>query len=90
MKNITVKVTQEDIDRGGRHCFNCPIAEATWRALRGQYDVIVISEFICISGEGGFNLKIPLSRQLKKFIRDFDRGRRVRPLLFVLREDRCN
>jgi hypothetical protein len=81
---LTVKVEQEHIDAGeARDALNCPIARAlneqhprpgSWAV--DQYEVWAF----------GTNRTLRPSRRAKRFIRDVDAKKPVRPSTFILTE----
>jgi hypothetical protein len=81
---LTVKVEQEHIDEGrARDALNCPIA----RALNEQHPR---PGRWAVDQDGawafGTNRTLRLSRRAKRFIRDVDANKPVRPSTFILTE----
>lgn len=81
---MKIQVTQEDIDYGWRfRPDRCPVA----RALRRTCGWVSV-------GINDIRTKIPYasvkyftpSRRMKQFIRKFDRGEKVKPQAFIIKE----
>jgi hypothetical protein len=82
---LTVKVEQEHIDEGrARDALNCPIA----RALNEQHprpgDWAVHKDEVWAFGT---NRTLRPSRRAKRFIRDVDAKKPVRPSTFILTDE---
>lgn len=77
----TIKVTQEDIDRGvRRHDAHCPIANAI-RGM-GYYGVSVAGIMACFYADDGCEHDIMLPRKAQQFANAFDDGDDVKPFEF--------
>lgn len=80
MRTITVKVTQEHIDKGSRWVVGrCALA----RAIRGAgypKAIVVVLYWQAARGKPGCKLSLPAQR----FRKDFDNGKPVRPATFRL------
>lgn len=86
--NVTIEVTQEDIDRGIREsCTCCPIANAMKRILKPD-DVRVRNKETWTSYRY-VELTHLLPNEAAKFIRYFDNGETVHPFTFELEEVSC-
>lgn len=81
-KEITITVTQEDIDQGIRNdCDKCPIARAIARELPGSEPSV--GDMVDLYGKGYYG-DAHLSHLATKFINDFDNGNPVVPQAFHL------
>ena len=80
MKQLTVEVTQEDINNGITACDCCPIALAIKRAKGIEDGVSVFYAGILIEGVSGTIFQTPES---KAFMHAFDEGKPVEPQTFV-------
>jgi hypothetical protein len=79
-KKILVRVTKDDIKRGKREDMQaCPIARSLKRLGKRQVEVAIFGGISW--GTNGY-AKCP--KEAKKFIRAFDRGRKVEPFKFYL------
>ena len=91
MKQLTITVTQDDIDMGvmGDSC-QCPIALATQRLLLDA-DVVTVGHVTVgataiydgLSDDGEYSDVYMLPYGAQIFIQDFDRGNMVEPFTFV-------
>lgn len=76
---VTVKVTQDHIDKATKGCTKCPIALAV-RSL-GFRKAVVALDVVYLSV---FDHEIKLPHRAKRFIEDFDGQRPVKPCQFTL------
>jgi hypothetical protein len=77
---MIINVTKKDIENGQMHfCTLCPIALAIRRA-RNSAKVFVGTGEVFI----GDKEEIKLPAKARKFIRDFDAGREVKPIKFEI------
>lgn len=82
--NLTVDVTQEDINHGERgNCNSCPVARAIQRA--SGHECRAGGSQITIKPENGRNLYLVTPEAAWRFMYDFDMGRKVEPFSFTLR-----
>jgi hypothetical protein len=86
--NVTVSVTQDDIDKGNHYCSACPIARAVTRRLAHGYWAGVESATLSILPPCGSGMRWPdsikLPSALRDFVRRFDNGLPVEPFNFVV------
>ena len=81
MKQITIKVTQEDIDKGGKTQFNCPVAQSLGR-LEEHEDIQVWPAKIWFDNAPfGWDT----SKRLKAYIDHYDKTGEAKPATFRLR-----
>jgi len=92
---MKIKVTQKDIDLAIKYvwkhgvdnselqCF-CPLARAAKRAFRKS--VSVYDTKIVVSTDESQDKIFTLTPRAKKFIKDFDKGLKVKPFTFVTEE----
>ena len=79
---ITIKVTQDDIDKGTDRCgYGCPIALAAQRALTNRH--IHVGRAIT-TVFGYTDKRVPNPQEAQDFITLFDRGYSVEPFEFEL------
>lgn len=88
MGRIKIEVTDEDIRTGTPNsCLSCPITKAVMRALNKENSVdervIAVYDY---TGGGVRTKCFPLSRNARKFVRDFDARKKVKPFYFFLKE----
>lgn len=87
---ITIKVTQEDIDKGKRaNCFACPIALASMRAFGLPLDAGHVEAYGLFIGSfvnGGEYIRYHTPIETIRFMNDFDQGLLVSPFEFELTE----
>ena len=78
---MRIEVTAQDIVEGERFgCYSCPIALALKRI--GKRNWAVKSEILRRWTESGRAVDVPLPRDAKAFIDDFDHDRPVEPFSF--------
>jgi len=84
MYKVRVQVVSEDIERGVvGSCDECPIALAIKECFAGDFwDNYTIKVDRAQIDVGPFKFKTP--PRLKKFIKAFDNGEKVRPFVFWL------
>ena len=85
---MKIKVTQEDIDKGGRgtsHCMNCPVARAIQRETGFTTSVWPTVAFI-YNGSGPFSLPchVAMPSSVTEFVKAHDIQRPVEPFEFEL------
>lgn len=79
---ITIRVTQDHIDRGMEGNINlCPIAQAI-RACT-EYPYAWVGSIKWYTSVGGESMMLP--RKARRFIKRFDAGKPVKPFSFKLR-----
>ena len=88
-QSFTCEITEDDIALGLHgHPFGCPVARAIERAINRPKHVVSVfpKEAALLTGRplhrriiGSIDLPAPILR----FIKDFDKGREVKPLTFV-------
>ena len=87
MLELTIEVTQEDIDQGIRaSCHQCPIARAMNRYFGPHAETSVDTRalFVCTDITQGYDqLFFVVSADAAAFIKDFDSGWTVSPETFV-------
>ncbi len=92
-REVTVEVTQEDIDGGAkRSCGSCPIALAINRVDGGLWRAGVESHAAYISVRGPVateHMKAILPCEARDFIVEFDQGLHVQPFTFPLTFNPC-
>lgn len=77
--NITINVTQDDINKGQKSkCFYCPVALATKRALKCR-NVMICTDTLKTSG-----YTAPLPLDVRQWVWDYDYGQPVQPISFEL------
>jgi hypothetical protein len=85
-KGFRVTVTQKDTDKGESVCaWRCPIALATKRAKEAEV-VFVFADHLSVTtfvDQKYMSTRFWLSEKAKKFVKDFDSGKRVKPATFV-------
>ncbi len=80
-KKITIRVTQEDIDKGvACRGESCAVANAVRRQLN-RYDVTVSASYVWMKG-GAYRFRV--SDKMREFIKRFDEGKKVKPDTFEL------
>jgi len=82
---MKIEVTEEDIKAGWRNALYCPVALALDRATNQDWHVSADHLSPCI-GENYDKSEIPA--RVRRFIRAFDQGKKVRPFSFELPEVR--
>lgn len=85
---LRISVTDKDIHGAECTTSKCPVARALSRLL-GDVDFIFVNhEVIHITWVNKFGLyetaRYKLSKRMKKFVKDFDSGRVVKPTVFYL------
>lgn len=90
--NLTINVTQEDIERGKRRdCFSCPINRATQRTLglkyiqTGRSQLHIHKEFKLLPHNNYQLINLPPIAH--KFIEYFDTGNRPQAFSFTISID---
>lgn len=85
---MRIQVTQEHIDKGKRSdCYECPIALALNDAFpRTSLDRMlnttkVFRDHFIVGGKGSYSH----TRGMRKFVRNFDGGMRVKPFYFYMK-----
>lgn len=79
MTTIQISVTADDINAGIKnHCSKCPVALAVCRHLPMTEEVTSVSVWL------GDDKAIDLPATARNFIRAFDAGERVEPIIFEL------
>lgn len=85
---MRVEVTQEDINKGYRNFpSKCALALAIGRSLDAAgrvSDKVSIVTCCRVTSKEGFNCFVDLSQRARKFVRDFDAGKEVKPSVFIL------
>lgn len=88
--NIKIKVTKEDIQKAVRCSqIECPIANAIRRQLKRPPGSVYANTFrVAVYEPGAVNPLVTWTPTLaaKKFMQDFDEGKKVKPTTFTLRE----
>ena len=84
MKTIRVKVTRRDIDNGKpRDMDSCPIAKAIHRCRFRKAEVD--NSVIHLRGYYSDGDPLPMPETAKRFVKQFDAGKPVKPFAFTLR-----
>lgn len=82
---MIVNVTQEHIDKGSIHsAYSCPIALAVNATLSGA-NAVVFARCIGWSAKGVVDHHWHPSKEVYKFVRDFDAGQNVLPFSFEMK-----
>ena len=82
--NVTITVTQDDIDQGVIDGCKCPIALAVARVLPGDIHWHVGNSHIFMGEPDGPKPQVELPSEARIFIGRFDGGLRPEPFSFVL------
>jgi hypothetical protein len=84
MRRQKFRMTRLDIKKGQRRTpSSCPVALCVARTLVEDH-VSVGSSFVSCYRENGSMLRSKLTGKVEKFIRDFDNGKKVEPISFIL------
>lgn len=88
--NIKIKVTKRDIQKAVRCSYTkCPIANAVRRQLKRLVGSVCANKFrVAVYEPGAVAPLVTWTPTLaaKKFMQDFDEGKKVKPTTFTLRE----
>lgn len=83
MARCTVKVSQDNIDRGEKYCTRyCPLARAIAPLLRGDVEFGVLYDMLCLSRPRHKPAAIMLTKAQQKFADEYDRGMISSPATF--------
>jgi len=88
MRKVKLKITDSNIKNGKiTDPANCPIANAIKRQFKGLVSVSVLADraFIKLkNGKRATTYNSNLSKEATQFVKNFDRGFKVRPFKFEL------
>lgn len=77
---MRIEVTEDDIATGSLFSWGCPIAKAISRAMQGEEALV---RGTCVDLEYAYE-PVSLPRAARKFVRDYDAGKPVKPFSFEL------
>jgi len=84
---MRIIVTEKDIKEGKRYTTeSCPIANSLRRQFKSN--AIVSKYSFCIESNGWQS--IDTTREMAEFINDFDKGKKVKPTVFIIKEKKDN
>lgn len=91
-EQVWVQVTQEDIDSGDPcNPFSCPLSLAVRRTLTGRWAVTRTNVFLQGTNSPYAQYKFTnylLPENAKQFVKDYDEGREVRPIIFTMEKNK--
>jgi hypothetical protein len=77
-------ILQARLDRKDSPMRSCPIWHAFMRCTEGAFPATLVGQWLMLDGGEIGGKAIPLPERARRFIRDFDQGKDVKPISFTV------